>query len=152
MVAEASEGTLYGVPRIVDGDTMRILGENIRLEGIDTPETGQRCRDANGRCYRCGWAATDALRTAIGPCPIRCEVSERDRYGRLLATCLDAYGRNLNALLVRRGYALAYIAYSDRYASEEEDARDEGLGLHAGEFVDPWDWRRGERMWRECPR
>ena len=34
-----------GQPRIIDGDTIEVFGERIRLHGIDTPETNQRCLD-----------------------------------------------------------------------------------------------------------
>lgn len=34
-----------GYPRIVDGDTVVLNGKNIRLQGIDAPETRQTCTD-----------------------------------------------------------------------------------------------------------
>ena len=34
--------------RVVDGDTIDVNGTRIRFQGIDTPETGQSCRDAAG--------------------------------------------------------------------------------------------------------
>ena len=40
--ARAAE--LAGAPRVVDGDTLVIGAERIRLEGIDAPETDQACR------------------------------------------------------------------------------------------------------------
>ena len=32
---------ITGKPRIIDGDTLEIAGERIRLHGIDAPESGQ---------------------------------------------------------------------------------------------------------------
>ncbi len=32
---------ITGKPRVIDGDTLEIAGERIRLHGIDAPETGQ---------------------------------------------------------------------------------------------------------------
>ncbi len=33
-----------GPARVIDGDTIEVAGERIRLHGIDAPESGQRCR------------------------------------------------------------------------------------------------------------
>ena len=144
--ALAADFVLQGEPRVVDGDTIDIGDERIRLEGIDTPERGQRCRDAAGHEYRCGKAATDALQALIGSGAVRCEIEGRGRYGRALGICYAESGHDLNRWLVRQGLALAYRRYSERYVAEEEAARAEGLGMHAGEYVAPWDWRRGERL------
>ena len=46
---------------------------------------------------------------------------------------------------MKTGWALAYRRYADDYADEEEAARSNGRGIHAGEHVAPWDWRRGVR-------
>ena len=34
---------IYGVPKIIDGDTLHINNKKIRLEGIDAPEIKQQC-------------------------------------------------------------------------------------------------------------
>ena len=35
---------IYGVPKIIDGDTVHINNKKIRLEGIDAPEINQQCK------------------------------------------------------------------------------------------------------------
>jgi endonuclease YncB( thermonuclease family) len=40
---------LIGVASVIDGDTIEIHGQRIRLHGIDAPEGGQTCLDAAGR-------------------------------------------------------------------------------------------------------
>jgi hypothetical protein len=42
--------------------------------------------------------------------------------------------------------ALAYRKYSKRYVPEEDKARAAKRGMWAGEFVAPWDWRKGKRL------
>ena len=74
-----------------------------------------------------------------------CEGSGTDRYGRSVGVCSSG-GEDLNAWLVANGWALADRRYADDYADEEEAARSNGRGIHAGEHVAPWDWRRGERL------
>ncbi len=54
----ASATELTGKPRIIDGDTIVIAGQRIRLHGIDTPETKQTCQRQDGNVYRCGDMAT----------------------------------------------------------------------------------------------
>ena len=143
--AAARAETLTGKPYVTDGDTVKISGERIRLEGIDAPETNQRCKDASGKSYDCGLVSTAALRTKIGYDSITCESTTRDRYGRFLGICYMGE-LDLNGWLVQNGYALAYRRYSKRYIAKEKEAREAGHGLWSGEFVAPWKWRRGERL------
>jgi len=35
---------IYGIPKIIDGDTVHINKKKIRLEGIDAPEMKQQCK------------------------------------------------------------------------------------------------------------
>ena len=55
-------------------------------------------------------------------------------------------GTDLNAVMVTSGLALAYRTYSSGYVSQERDAKRAKRKLWAGEFVAPWDWRRGKRL------
>ena len=54
-------GEISGIPRITDGDTIKILNKRIRFHGIDTPEKKQICTK-NSKEYRCGEKATNALK------------------------------------------------------------------------------------------
>ena len=134
---------LTGAPNIVDGDTLHLNGTKIRLHGIDAPETKQSCTDQHGASYMCGEASTEALRALVGSQPVRCEGSTHDRYGRLIGVCY-ANGIDLNAEMVRQGWALAYRRYSKDYVSAEKEALEAKRGMWAGEFEKPWDWRRGQ--------
>lgn len=144
-LSSAEAETLTGKPYVTDGDTVKISGERIRLEGIDAPEWNQQCKNASGKAYDCGIVSTAALRNKIGRNSIRCEGTKRDRYGRFLGICyLNTL--DLNGWMVRNGYALAYARYSGRYVSAEQEARENSRGLWAGEFVAPWSWRKGKRL------
>ena len=137
----AHADNLTGKPRITDGDTFWIGKTKIRLHGIDAPETKQECAGQDGTPYRCGEASTDALRALVGVSPVRCEGNTFDRYKRLIATCYSG-NININAEMVRQGWALAYRRYSKDYVSAETEAQSSKRGMWAGEFEPPWRWRR----------
>jgi endonuclease YncB( thermonuclease family) len=146
--APVAAQSLSGRADVMDGDTLAIQGEptRIRLYGIDAPEGKQTCDDAPGRTYLCGSRSADALASIIGRNGrVTCREEDRDRYGRVVAVCLSN-GRDINAEMIRQGWAVEYKQYSDgRYTDEEDEARRAKRGLWAGTFVMPWEWRRGQR-------
>jgi endonuclease YncB( thermonuclease family) len=132
-------GDIVGKARMIDGDTIDIAGSRIRLQGIDAPETDQTCTDTSNRKWLCGRAATRALIALIAGRPLKCETSGLDRYRRVLAVCALPDGSDVNAWMVRQGWALAY--YSDAYRGEEAEAHAAKRGIWAGSFMPPWEWR-----------
>lgn len=142
--ASLAQNLLAGRARVIDGDTVEVQGQRIRLHGIDAPESAQECATATGRSYRCGQAAADALARTVRGASVACAVRGTDRYGRRIAVCyLD--GTDLNAWMVSAGHALAYRRYSMDYVPQERRARTNGLGMWQGSFEAPWDWRRARR-------
>ncbi len=137
-------GDIVGPARVIDGDTLEVRGQRIRLHGIDAPESGQTCR-ADGKTWRCGRKAAFALTDKIGRAPVTCEERDRDRYGRIVAKC-SVGGKDLGEWMVLRGWALAYRQYSTAYVDEEAAAQAAAVGMWRGEFIPPWEWRRGKRL------
>ena len=135
---------LIGRATVVDGDTLGIRGEKIRLHGIDAPEASQRCTRSTGKEWRCGQQAANELSDKIGHRNVRCEGTKRDRWGRLIAVCFLG-DQDLNAWLVRRGWAVAYRRYSKDYVGQEDRAQKAKLGVWSGTFDMPWDWRKAQR-------
>lgn len=138
----ASRAHLSGIARVLDGDTIEIGSARVRLWGVDAPEGRQTCLDGSRR-WPCGRRAAQALAGRIDGRSVTCE--ERDRDGRIIAVCRHG-GRDVNAWLVREGWALAYRRYTRAYVAEESGARAAKRGLWRGEFIPPWDWRRGKRL------
>ncbi len=60
-------------------------------------------------------------------------------------------GESLEEWMVANGWALAYRDYSLDYVAQEADAQAARRGIWAGEFVEPWKWRRGKRLWPYGP-
>jgi endonuclease YncB( thermonuclease family) len=134
-------GEIFGLPRITDGDTIKILNKRIRFHGIDTPETKQFCVK-NSKEYRCGQEATNALKKKIDGKSVTCKVQDRlDRYKRYIGVCFLG-GINLNKWMVRNGYAVAYRRYSKDYIEDENYAKKNKLGLWSGNFIHPEKWRK----------
>ena len=135
VVRSKAERDLTAVAVAVDGDSLRLDGQEIRLKGIDAPELHQNCT-ISGRAVACGRESHAALRRLVTGDLTTCVGSERDRYGRLLAHC-RVRGVDLGAALVRDGRAVAFGAYE----REEAEAKARYAGIWAGEFERPRDWR-----------
>ena len=98
----AAARDLVGRVSIVDGDTLDIHDDRIRLWGIDAPESAQLCRSRDRKPYRCGALAANALDAFTRGKAVRCTPVDGDRYGRIVARC--ALGKtDLGQMLVSRG-------------------------------------------------
>ena len=125
-----------------DGDTLTIAGVDHRLHGIDAPEYQQICRDVRGKDWPCGLAARAALVALIKGKTLTCEERARDKYTRVVATCLDSAGRDIARALAEQGMAISMDGFSEGpYATEVEMARAKKLGIWQGIFDPPSTWR-----------
>src|SRR5512144_738278 len=118
---------VIGQAQVVDGDTLHVAGERVRLHGIDAPESRQSCT-LSGVGWPCGQNATRVLTGVIDGQVVTCRGDKRDRYGRLIAVCYIG-SVDLNARMVRDGWALAYRRYASDYIAEESEARAAGSGI-----------------------
>ena len=127
--------------KIIDGDTIILNSEKIRLYGIDTPEIKQTCTDNYGHTYLCGVKAKLELEKIIGSRKVSCIKKTKDRYKRSISICyVDE--NDINSLMVRSGWALAYRKYSKKYVKDEAIAKLNDAGMWSGKFIAPWKWRR----------
>lgn len=140
---EPGGASITGSVRVVDGDTIDVDGRRVRLEGIDAPEASQDCQSATGEPWPCGRRATAELRALIDGGTVECHERGLDKYGRVLAMCLSG-GKNINELMVRRGYAWAFVKYSTEFAGAETEARQAKIGVWQGDAQAPWDFRHKE--------
>lgn len=134
--------SLTGTARVVDGDTIEISGQTLRLIGIDAPELAQPCQRA-GKPWACGTWSRDALRARLKGRDLSCSGRDQDRYGRWLVTCRLG-GQDLGQDLVRNGIAFAYRRYSSLYIPDEALAEGESRGLWSGTTETPEDYRHAD--------
>jgi endonuclease YncB( thermonuclease family) len=145
LAIDAKGADIRGIASVIDGDTLDIHGQRIRLFGIDAPESAQLCENTAGKQWRCGQRAALALSDHIGRSTISCAQKGRDRYGRIVAVCSKG-DEDLNSWMVTHGWALAYRHYSKDYVHEEATAKGSSAGIWSGQFIEPWAWRQGERL------
>ena len=132
--------TIFGKPRIIDGDTIHIKSNKIRLHGIDAPETKQTCKIGNEEWY-CGKQSTKELKKLINKQNVECVINDVDIYNRYVAICY-VNEININQWMVKNGWAIAYRYYSKDYINEEEYADDNKLGIWKSKFIEPYLYRK----------
>jgi len=129
--------SIFKVNKVIDGDTIVLEGgEIVRYIGIDSPETGQE----GGDCF--AQEAFNANKELVEGKEVKLkkDVSERDRYGRLLRYVWidDIF---INQYLIKEGYALSAkyppdIKYAEQFDSFEAQAKGGNLGLWSSCQVD----------------
>jgi endonuclease YncB( thermonuclease family) len=136
---QTQAATVSGPPLVIDGDTLEIAGQRVRLFGIDAPELSQTW-SRSGQAWECGKAAREHLAGMISTAEVTCSGAEKDTYGRLVAVC-QVSGVDLNRALVAEGWATAFRRYSDRYRADETRAQAAKLGIWRSSFVRPEEYR-----------
>jgi endonuclease YncB( thermonuclease family) len=121
---------------VVDGDSLELEGLRIRLVGIDSPEYRQFCYNAKHQKYDCGIEAKKYLEKLIGAQQVRCEEESKDIYERSLSVCFVG-DVNLNAEMIKAGWALAYREEGDKYLPLEKQAKANKKGVWQGRFMRP---------------
>lgn len=134
--------TLVGAPeRIIDADTLELAGIRIRLWGVQAPERRDYCQRAQQAAFRCDDVGRDfVIRLSAGG--LTCEPKDLDKYGRTVARCTTEDGRDISRALVQAGYALAYRRFSRDYVTDENDARQSGVGWWSCDVIAPDLWER----------
>ena len=132
--------SIIGKAKIIDGDTIHIGKNKIRLHGIDAPEWNQPCT-INNEVWECGEKSTLALKKLIDNQTVVCEIKDIDLYKRYIAVCFSNK-INLNKEMVHNGWAIAYRYYSKDYIDEEEVAQKNKVGIWKGKFLEPYQFRK----------
>ncbi|MDE2098031.1 MAG: thermonuclease family protein [Patescibacteria group bacterium] len=101
---------IVGYPQIIDGDTIKIKGQPIRLAGIDAEELSEPH----------GIEARKAMTAIIGGGLVTCEDTGERSHNRIVATCRTMIGTDIGQAIVAFGAALDCARYSaGRYRAYE---------------------------------
>ena len=131
--ADEVAGRIEGVASVIDGDTIEIHGQRLRLSGFDSPESGKRCGGTN--VYQ---QAAIYLSDRIGRKTVTCAVTGKS-YDRAVAIC-SVDGTDLGTIMVSAGWARDWPKYSHgTYAGAEADARASRQGI--------WNLECPEDLW-----
>ncbi len=124
------------VYEVVDGDTIKVtdgaVKKTVRFIGMDTPETKDPRKPVQYFGHEASQYTADLL--LHRHVTLKKDVSETDKYGRLLRYVYLGDGTFVNEKLVREGYAhvLTYppdVKYADLFVAAERDARENKRGL-----------------------
>jgi endonuclease YncB( thermonuclease family) len=126
---------------VLDGDTLEVEGQRMRLFGIDAFELGQTCLDSRGQPWHCGAAAKAALAELVDDQALACTVVDDTPADGYVAQCKVRHGVDLGGYMVRAGLALADRKAGEDYVAEEAAARAAAAGVWGGVFNPPWEWR-----------
>ncbi|SFI51575.1 nuclease homologue [Caulobacter sp. UNC279MFTsu5.1] len=112
-------------PAVHDGDTLRCGDERVRLYGVDAPEVARGKTPAQPFAEEARLALIALTRGHVA-----CRFVNRDRYGRFVGKCWSTATPDVNAAVIRSGFASEYRRYSKGfYAKAEAEARAAGRGL-----------------------
>ena len=138
-----SQTAITGKAYVIDGDSIKVAGQEIGLAGLDAPEWGQLARHQQGYWLNHGQRVKSALIREIGGQPVRVTILKMDRYGRSVGP-ISCAGKDVGEWLVRNGCAVAMD--EGRYKQIERKARKEGRGMwgHAVAYY-PSAWRHERR-------
>lgn len=135
--APSSQGEgLVPVARVIDGDTIEIAGgRHVRFVGVNTPETVDPRRPV--QCFgKEASAFTHRLLDGVSVRLVR-DISDTDKYDRLLRYIYLPDGTFVNLVLVREGYAQVNtyppdIAHAAEFQAAQREAKSASRGLWGG--------------------
>ena len=140
----------FKIIRVYDGDSVKAFGHdieiNVRLAGIDAPETSREKRDP-GQTY--SQQAKKYLASVVLNKSVDIKGYGLDRYSRILGV-IYLGDRNINLEMVRTGLAEVYRGKPPNgfdnasYLEAEKRAREAKTGMWSlgDKYISPKDWRK----------
>jgi endonuclease YncB( thermonuclease family) len=150
-LAQQTDKIISGYGYAVDGNTIQIGSDKIRLLGAYAPLLDQNGTDAIARNYPAGLYARDVLASIIADQPLGCRVvpqnaSEQDKLGRFFGICASGIAADVSGEMIKRGWSMidrsgdtqVYSTYVDL----ESAAKLISKGIWQGPLEKPWEVKR----------
>lgn len=149
LIEEKFDKEISGIAKVIDGDTIHIGKERIRLLFIDAPESKQECFNEKNELYFCGIMSTNFLKDFAHNKNVICKYAKKDIYKRFLAECF-LNNISINKLMLQEGMA---VIYSFKKAEEElkilqKNAKDKKIGIWKGSFETPKNYRKRMKKYK----
>ncbi len=132
-----------GIGAVIDGDSIKVGKNEVRLFGLDAPEYSQTCFDATQNEYSCGKMSREFLVNFAQGKEIECIYAQMDKYNRFLSKCFVDKA-SINEAIIKNGMAVIYnFNESDQKMIElEKIAKEKKLGIWKGAFQLPRAYRK----------
>jgi endonuclease YncB( thermonuclease family) len=128
---------------VLDGDSLKVDGKEVRLVGLDAPEYNQTCFNQKKEEYACGQVSRKFLLSLANGKNVKCIYSQKDKYDRFLSKCFIRE-LSINEELVKNGMAVIYnFTESEAKMNQlEAEAKKQKLGIWQGAFQLPKEYRK----------
>ena len=136
------------ISSIVSGDVFRMGQHTIRLYAMASPVIDQKCQDANGHVYDCGYVSARMLKDFVSGDDVTCRVMNINAQNELMAAC-SVGSFDIGAAMVEEGWAIALPAINPIYVPYQQKAQEGQKGMWSGRFQMPWEWMAHKKQAEE---
>lgn len=131
--------SITGTAKAIDGDTIDMTGQKVRLRGIDAPELRQTCQ-RDSVIWPCGAQARDQLASMLTGRDVQCD-GDGAAAGDILTARCRADGADLAEAMVASSFATVTVGGEADYGAMAARVQKRKSGIWAGPFDLPQAWR-----------
>lgn len=138
--------SFFGLTRVIDGDSLKVGDNEVRLFGLDAPEYKQTCFDKENEEYNCGQISKKFLYDLANNKEVICYYAQKDIYNRFLGQCYLGEV-SINEEIVKNGMAVIYDykTSSAKMDELESAAKASKIGIWQGSFQLPKEYRKSHK-------
>ncbi|MGI9426680.1 MAG: thermonuclease family protein [Hyphomicrobiaceae bacterium] len=140
---------IRGKASVISSAIISVNDVRMRLDGVDPPESNQRCDLGNGMQWFCGRSAAAVLFLLVHERDVTChDRAPRSKDSAFKRVQCYVGGVDVSAEMIRRGMAWAASDAPADYKAAEGAAMAEAVGIFQADTERAQDYR--QRSWREA--